>query len=108
MYLEELKGHIEKVFATKAPTFYDDVFGFSKGAFPDIVHELISKFNSSYFLKEKYYGFKEVNNIIPESNPTNYDWRFDDKTVQKITTFIKSRKYNRVALFGTPSLFSPL
>jgi hypothetical protein len=104
MYLDDLKKHIDTLLATKDLKSYDEVFKYSKGAFPDVVYPLIS----THSLKKKYYGFKEVNNIIPESNPTNYDWRFDNTTIKKIVSLVKSKKHKRIALFGTPSLFIPL
>lgn len=108
MYLDDLKEHIESLLKTSDIKSYDELFKYSKGAFPDVVYTLISNLKSANSLNKKYYGLKELTSIIPESNPTNYDWRFDNSTTKKIISLIQKRKYTRIALFGTPSLFIPL
>lgn len=108
MYLDDLKIHIESQLSTKDIESYDELFRYSKGAFPDVVFPIISNLKSVNSLNKKYYGLKELTSIIPESNPTNFDWRFDNTTIKKITSLIRRKKYKRIALFGTPSLFIPL
>ncbi|HKR06257.1 MAG TPA: hypothetical protein VJY62_16595, partial [Bacteroidia bacterium] len=108
MYKEKLEKHIVKIIKKKNIKSYDDIFKHSKGAFPDLVYPLVLRIDSGSLFKKKYYGLREVNNIIPESNPSNYDWRFDKITSKKLVELIKHRKYKRIALFGTPSLFIQL
>lgn len=108
MYLEALKKYIESIVATNKPESYEDLFRLSKGAFPDVVYDLVLSSDLGKNLKRKYLGFKVVNNVIPESNPTNYDWRFDHSTNKKLVSLIKKRRHKRIALFGTPSLFIAL
>jgi hypothetical protein len=42
-----------------------------------------------------------------ESNPIDYDWRYDSNTVNKIANLIKKR-HSRIGCFGVPTIFKEL
>jgi hypothetical protein len=108
MYSENLKEYLKGVIAHEQPKSFDELFRLSKGAFPSLVYSLVNNDKRTKALSKTYYGLKEIDNTIPESNPVNFDWRFDKNTVSKIARVIKEKKYKRIALFGTPSLFGPI
>src|SRR5687768_1337576 len=102
MYEKELKLHIQDIVKNKKKLSFEHLCKLSKGAFPVLIYSLIdNKLKTKY--KKKYQGLKELNNIIPEENPINYDWRFDNFTIKKIIELVKLKKYKKIALFGTPS-----
>src|ERR1700722_6824191 len=108
MYLKKLRESLEAEISKKKPRTLDQIFKLSKGASPDIVFPLLAGNPILKDINPTYYGLRKVNNVIPESNPTNFDWRFSDQTVKKIVSIIRNRKYKSIALFGTPSLFLPI
>jgi dGTPase len=109
-YDSDLKKYIKSIIIDKGPESFDEVFRIAKGAFPTTVYSILSDDKIKESLSKKINDLKpeEVNAILPEPNPVNFDWRFDKSTVNKFISLISGRKYRKVALFGTPSLFSPL
>jgi hypothetical protein len=108
MYLKKVKENLESQILNKGVKSFDKLFKFSKGASPDVVYPLISGNPIFHGLSTNYYGLISVNNVIPESNPTNFDWRFTDQTIKKIVAMVRNKKFKSIALFGAPSLFVPI
>lgn len=106
-YNEDLKKYLKSIIIDEKPNSFDDLFRMAKGAFPTTVYSFLSDDKIRESLSEKFYGLKEVNEIIPESNPVNFDWRFDKATVNRFIRLVRRKKYRKVVLFGTPSLLVP-
>jgi len=106
MYEINLENHIKNIIKEGAQS-YDEIFRRSKGAFPDIVFPIVK---SAVDLPK---SAEENNNdraldALPEPNPSNFDWRFDQETIRFICDLLAKYNISRIGLFGAPSLFPPL
>jgi hypothetical protein len=108
MYINDLKSQIINFINQSHNVTFDDLFLHSRGAFPDIVYEISKDLLPSEFKIVNFESSSVKNSILPEPNPINYDWRFNDKTIGKIIEIIRDNNFSRICLFGTPSLFPAL